>query len=284
MVPVRRDARYRTGYFAGGGLVLAFWKRVRGLVRPLVLLVGAAAVCVWTVAPSDTFHQCIERRKEDNTYHALREHHSVLTGFIKRSSLNGRCAGEFIDANHDAINALATVVVALFTLTLSVATSRLERLGTRQIEDARLAFVATHRPRIVLRRIIRMTVGLTDQIFFYFQIANVGYSSCKIVFRDLYIESVGDTGIPTHAPGEDFAEIPMAAGQIERMKFVSPYDTWDMHLPKADTPPPGRLHFVGRIVYEDETGVLRETGFRRIFDFETFRFVRSDDPDDEYSD
>ena len=41
---------------------------------------------------------------------------------------------------------------------------------------------------------------------------------------------------------------------------------------------------IGRIIYEDELGHRRETGFARKFDWANARFVAINDPDYEYTD
>lgn len=57
----------------------------------------------------------------------------------------------FLDKYNGAVTAVATAFIAIFTIVLVRVTGRQARLTTAALNLARQEFVATHRPRVVLR-------------------------------------------------------------------------------------------------------------------------------------
>jgi len=58
---------------------------------------------------------------------------------------------EFLDKYNGAVTAVATAFIAIFAIVLVRVTGRQARLTTAALNLARQEFVATHRPRVVLR-------------------------------------------------------------------------------------------------------------------------------------
>jgi hypothetical protein len=60
---------------------------------------------------------------------------------------------EFLDKYNGAVTAVATAFIAIFTIVLVFVTGRQARLTTAALNLARQEFVATHRPRVIVRYI-----------------------------------------------------------------------------------------------------------------------------------
>jgi hypothetical protein len=90
---------------------------------------------------SEAFTDCVHSRKDRKEYQALHERHGIIGGAIIRDWARLRlisvCAGDFADKNNGAIAGLATVVVAVFTFTLSGATRRLWTSAEHQLTEFR---------------------------------------------------------------------------------------------------------------------------------------------------
>ena len=99
----------------------------------LVILVVTGLI-VWT-APS--FQTCIAKHDPQ--------------GFWSGVGTYRECVGHFIHENADPIIAAFTVVLAISTVLLWMATRGLYEAGERQLAHAERQFIATHRPRITVR-------------------------------------------------------------------------------------------------------------------------------------
>jgi hypothetical protein len=100
------------------------------------------AVVCWAISTSPTYQQCIEQRAAD----------SATAGNQQEPSLSAPpilwCGAETLDANHELVVAVATIVIAIFTISLWAATNRLrwstDRLweaGERQLVTANRTWV-----------------------------------------------------------------------------------------------------------------------------------------------
>lgn len=81
---------------------------------------------------SSSFHECFEAEKGKSSYHQLGEGRSGL-GVLARFRLHQTCVGAFTDGNKEAITALATLLIAAFTITLSIATRKLWRSAEKDL-------------------------------------------------------------------------------------------------------------------------------------------------------
>ena len=181
----------------------------------------------------------------------------------------------------------AIVLMAICTAGLWRSTSRLWKASEHQIKLARDAFSASHRPRIVVRR---MGVELVKDapIIVEFTIVNIGeekVTSCSWNTVIMLLNVAGGVHGQLHYETEtaDFHNGPLSVGEgkkkwIEDKTNLAPSDFADIEKKKVV------LHVVGYIAYTDRAGITRQTGFFRYYDPEKHRFRVIDDPEYEYQD
>src|SRR6266568_3961954 len=97
---------------------------------PLVLFATAiVAVGVWVVSGSQSFKSCIHDHKNDKTYGNL---------WFARQHLQFDCAGDAIDKHNTIVLAIATAVIAIFTVGLWISTDGLLAHG----QDVERAYIS----------------------------------------------------------------------------------------------------------------------------------------------
>ena len=181
----------------------------------------------------------------------------------------------------------AIVLMAIFTAGLWRSTSKLWKAGEDQIKLARDAFNATHRPRIVVRR---MGVELVKNapIIVEFTVVNTGEEKvikCNWNTVIMLLNVAGGVHGQLHYETDtaDFHDGPLSVGEgtkkwIEDKTSLAPSDFADIEKKKVV------LHVVGYVAYTDRAGVTRQTGFFRYYDADKQRFRVIDDPEYEYQD
>lgn len=223
-----------------------------------------------------------------------------------------------LDAHSGLLTALATVAIALFTLSLKEATDRLwdeaaiQRLETQRAADAaeiqaewsgkqveiarqqkdllRYEYYAAHRPKLVVKDVY---FNLDNDLSF--EIANVGASSCVITDGWVALGHVSDerlfkvrdqTGLIIHdLKGRDFD-----TGELKTMTLESVRDVAGEALSPIAFLDKGssNLYFFGAFHYVDERGEefgnVRLGVFRRRWIPEATSFRRTEGQDHEYSD
>lgn len=187
--------------------------------------------------------------------------------------------------------------LALFTAALVFATVLLGIIGvwqgwlTREVVGlAREEFVASHRPKIILRNVSVIEEDGIEKILY--SLINIGESKATIVnswilgefimkgdaIRNMRCAGHDDLGNVELAPGEDrdfIYVVPTDAGSSLYMRLGR--DAIRMTLYKdAD------FYFAGSIRYADDLGNIRTSVFRRKFD--NGGFYKTDNPDHEYAD
>ena len=110
--------------------------RIWGL-RAALLLATVLLAC-WTVAASDSFQACVEEQQHHTPPKTEEGARQIVMAGVQRSF---RCSGEFIEANNAAITALATAIIAAFTITLWRATTEQGRLTKQALVADKRAFV-----------------------------------------------------------------------------------------------------------------------------------------------
>jgi hypothetical protein len=170
--------------------------------KGLVALIAGALVALWLVGSSESFHDCEHTRKTHQSYQNSHDKVGLFIRDIVRLKLHAACARSTIGENDNAIVALATIVLAIFTWALWNSTDKLwisaerqrnaervqrfndtrrensalaeTRRAAKAAEDqsilARQEFILVHRPRIHIRNIVvrhpKSVVGWTpDDIF-----------------------------------------------------------------------------------------------------------------------
>jgi hypothetical protein len=103
-------------------------KKLKGIIHRLktgsAWICGAAAVVaiVWIVESSQSFQSCIKDAQYEKGEQSLQK---ILTDLSILIRWQKDCLGVFIDQNDGTITALATFLIALFTLTLWQSTNKL---------------------------------------------------------------------------------------------------------------------------------------------------------------
>jgi hypothetical protein len=195
-------------------------------------------------------------------------------------------AGHMIaDHPNEFITALATATIAWFTYTLSKSTRRLWNL-------ARQEFISTHRPKLVVRELLMLEPENDERtIAVQYVIANIGEGNARIVeswvevkfSRDRRLwpiqraegaNLIGNTLLRpgTHVFREQGSSVSLLSLATGRQIF------------QAGHHPVQIVFFRGFIIYLDDNLVRRKTAFCRIWNWESRRFDRVDDPDYEYVD
>jgi hypothetical protein len=193
----------------------------------------------------------------------------------------------FRGLSHDDWLTFSIVLMAIFTASLWRSTSKLWSASEDQIKLARAAFTATHRPRIVVRR---MGVELVKNapIIVEFTVVNIGeekVTSCDWNTVIMLLNVAGGVHGQLHYETDtsDFHDGPLSVGEgmkkrIQDKTSLSPSDFTDIEKKKVV------LHVVGYVAYTDRAGVTRQTGFFRYYDADKQRFRVIDDPEYEYQD
>jgi hypothetical protein len=190
----------------------------------------------------------------------------------------------------DWLLAVFTFFLVLFTYRLWKSTDNLWVASKEQFELARQEFIATHRPRVIVR-FIQGPFHEDDRRFIFITFVNIGDSEAlvKAIGADLAIWRIGGKdGGHWDPPGLEATPVDLepgvrlASGQRHTIKVVS-RSTWGDAEIWADTNDQIQTVAQGAIEYRDGNGVLRETGFSRILDkFGTFHFSKN--PEEEYQD
>lgn len=215
------------------------------------------------------------------------------------------CIGHFTDANANPIIAVFTVVLAISTILLWMATRRLYEAGERQLAHAERQFIATHRPRITVRHVQGpFTIMPDDKLGAAITFANVGQTDAEIVEFGCDLGLRKEDGLWVY-PGIDGDAKPvkplkMAPGDKHVFEAVAKSEPdedrldndiaflWKMsNQPEGSGRPPNptfELCLVGDVRYRDATGTIRTTGFWRVFDPTTKRWIADREGGGEYED
>lgn len=169
----------------------------------------------------------------------------------------------------------------------------------KSADAARESIILTHRPKIIVRDMViawhpllhrgtcvkKLNENQFDewQLGGAFYIVNTGNQSATVVSLEQFMSF--DELLPFERPSESgvrkFVTIKLKPGESKRLPFhpiaIGNPDTRTLTLGVSMTA-------IGRIVYDDELGNRRETGFARKFEMKRQRFIAMDDPDYEYAD
>lgn len=216
------------------------------------------------------------------------------------------------NTNYEEILAWSTVALALFTALLFFVTAKLWRatlaLGKEakvtsdrqaremqesltvaqsnaktmeaSVELARREFLATHRPKIILRDATSVQ-DMGELIIVKYTLVNVGDTEAKILAGalDLRVYTGMDfepDNLPTVDEDEsDIKTITLKCGEQVNLLYTSPTLKWmtDNYTCDEFADPAAGMHFYGQIVYQDALGTRRHVGFRRKFSHNQKRFL-----------
>lgn len=203
-------------------------------------------------------------------------------------------ATEFLDVKFtDLLLAIFTIIPAWKTAGLDRATRGLQKLGFRQSRDTRQTvelamreFVATHRPKLVVRHLGAGGVLPNTPIHFTFYVFNTGDSPAFLEGFNAGTSVVfsGDTySLPSYRYDmKKIEDVKLLSGDRHQIKFRSEgLKVTDVIEVNSGT---SILYVFGHVRYRDSSNNVRRTGFLRRYDYAHRRFSIVDDPDYEYSD
>jgi hypothetical protein len=170
----------------------------------------------------------------------------------------------------------------------------------RQIKLGNDEFIASHRPRFVIREpylaVIHCPAEPPEKVAHQvrFILANAGESNGTVVegFATIMLIPANTwkhLSVEDDAPLNDFGPITLPAGAFRRVVRTLPAEdsevvakTLAMH--EDNQPLPGRLFLRGFVAYVDGNGTKRRTAFCRPVDPGTKRFITTADRDYDYCD
>jgi hypothetical protein len=112
---------------------------------------------------SSSFQDCISHERSKEGQQTSKENNDSIVVVVIS---NARCTARFINEHNGAITALATIVIAAFTMTLWFATNQQAHLTRDSIELARADLIANYRPRLRVRNVVVDVAdpGLVDKL------------------------------------------------------------------------------------------------------------------------
>jgi hypothetical protein len=240
------------------------------------LLVGIAAggsiVSAFITPPSTSSLNCAENPNGANCQSAEQRHEAneAALGYYTKWLMIG------------------TAVLAFATIALGIATVGLYVSGERQFGLARDEFISTHRPKLVVRQFQIDPTSPGQPLRVTFSVINVGSTDATV--RSIAGEVVIWNTLSNHylEPGIDPVLRPiqntiLKSGTRSAFTAQSRFLFQQSHIGAVQTAS-YQIRCLGEIAYADGLGVLRRTGFHRRYDIANDKFLRSDDPDEEYCD
>jgi hypothetical protein len=282
-----------------------------GAAAAFLALLGLVGVATWLDLPAP-YHRCHGANDCGQTSKDNHKATEYVTGTL--------ALGQFVDTHNGAVSAIATIMIAAFTVVLAIrtgglfketaalraiaeqqqadllrsinATENLAEAAHDSAEVARAEFNATHRPHLVIRDVAK------DGDNILYLVVNIGDAPATIVESWITSQVVDarTTIRPLRSLGhDDLGRLHFSVGEIKDLTYVIPEHigvSFSMkNVGGRDAMPawlPERVgteyHFFGTIVYRDASGQFRRTVFRRCWNFQTQSFLRYSDEDQEYSD
>lgn len=188
------------------------------------------------------------------------------------------------------------LVIAVFAVVLAVVTGGLILVGICQIRLARDEFISSHRPKLVVRNVhiireFKEEWPVGSPLGVNFEIANVGGTPTHIVGTEMSIAFIAGGLLPSPRnprqgqyamPGWENFEI--KPGALVQQWYGSPEAVFKAeHFTRFHSNYHG-LFFVGHILYEDRSEIVRRTSFCRRFDGERAFWRKAEYYDYEHQD
>jgi hypothetical protein len=227
--------------------------------------------------------------------------------------------GEAIIAAATALLVLVTAGLAVYTALLWRATKRLAedaqrnsarqaeemkeslRIATLQAETASKSFIATHRPRLVVRQVgyVEYVATPASEIAIRYAVHNVGDSQARIlgISENVWLPAATEN-LPSVPPYKSMTpkNVVLNSGDWLAFEYKPPVEMQEQlgfllgflgqvdasaKEVQSDAEP---ILFLGNVVYANELGNLRTTAFLRRYNAATGRFDSINHPDYEYQD
>ncbi len=267
------------------------------------LFIFVIAGLLWLAKLSPSYRECDADYKQHPAYSESTNSHKER---IRRFVL---CEGAFFDANHDAITAIATLAIAIFTLTLWRATKRQVGLSEQNVAVAReqtkiskrLAsiaasqFRAEHRPRLRIRYVDyepNTDDGEGNLIGARVHFTNIGATNARIIMiwaRIFRASAATMRDLTTYPGGMIRMDSSLDAGASDSKVIPSEFrdigETRRVAVLARQSAPAEGLFLIGRIQYRDEAGIARDTGLCWHLDIVRQQWLRTtDQPELNYED
>ena len=204
--------------------------------------------------------------------------------------------GAWAADNAAAIGALSAIGVLLFTIVLAYSTVRLWEATRGLQKSGEQQFLATHRPRVVVRFVQGPAMTENGGLATWITFANSGPNNAKIVSmgHDLGLRRDG-RWIATGIDAELKAVTPFTLGSGDRHTIEVPArqddimdrditTLWRSSRQAIVRDRHVRLCLVGEVRYRDDNGTIRHTGYWRVFDPESDRWIPDNESGGEYED
>ncbi|MDB5610235.1 MAG: hypothetical protein JWP25_7135 [Bradyrhizobium sp.] len=195
---------------------------------------------------------------------------------------------DFLEKYNGAVTAIATAFIAVFTIVLARVTGKQARLTTAALNLARQEFIATHRPRVILRY-MQGPFRNDGQEFVWLSFVNVGANTATIEAFGADLAKRSDETEAWEMPGlnatpNEIPPIALTCGQRHVFTVTAKTAVTDAQIFR-EAMRDHQLCAVGIIRYRDDNGVSRDTGFLRVLDDDGEHFVLSNhDSEMEYQD
>jgi hypothetical protein len=168
----------------------------------------------------------------------------------------------WLDAHNGAITAIATFVIAAFTIVLAWVSKAQAKLIDDQLKLARAEFSVTHRPRIIVRsfQMVNIDIPVGERPRFIFIAHNMGDSPGRLIeIRSGTLVLEANERIPNDLafPHHEDLNATLASGQKVEVSVLVNNEAMEIFAEAK------LLLCLGTIVYLDGAGNRRETGFCR---------------------
>jgi hypothetical protein len=124
---------------------------MRGMLAWLLSLAATVAFTCWAISTSPEFEKCAASEYRPQKQESADNPPPRTLAFTDSVALYARCEGHVLYEYRDAITAVSTAFIALFTLTLWLSTWGLLRATNQSIRLARDEFISTHRPLLKVK-------------------------------------------------------------------------------------------------------------------------------------
>jgi hypothetical protein len=185
------------------------------------------------------------------------------------------------------ITAFATVAIGYFTYTLFITSATQAQLTRESIDLARQEFISTHRPKIIVYGVdFGGTPNDSEQeIPVTFRYVNSGVATAYVTQIGTRVIHLFKSTLPNDVQFR-IAQLPYPIEVKSGMHaFAITVDTMPSTSPNLLKALEGveKVVCVGYLVYEDDNGTKRQTGFCRAYDRSSNRWQPMNDDDYEYS-
>lgn len=192
-------------------------------------------------------------------------------------------AGVWEWATEDATS-LFTIVLTIATIAMAASTHALWRETTRAGDLAREEFIATHRPRVIVRRVQGpIDDGATGKQTVFVTVVNIGETHA--IIEHFGGEILDDSDWSLRPSGEHTLmpldrDVVLNGGEAHIFHIEAALGT----VRRANVALSRDQVVSGALIYRDGNKIARETSFRRRYSRERQRFIRIDNSEDEYAD